>query len=550
LDNATTVLDLVVQMSALKTRAAAAEALAEQLGVKRLLLLVRDPELDVLVPARGFPQTLRAGAAWRSLLARCATPGRYRDEVDLPKGTIQPAIALAVPRAVLVAVGGIPNDSELMLLERLLPMLAATLSAEQCASAAAAEVAQATDTARRAHALAAALDAARAEGAALNAALREEHRRKDEFLAMLAHELRNPLAPLATAIQVLRRAPDDEVIQRQVGVMDRQVGQLSRLVDDLLDLARVSQGRIELRRENLELSDVLTDALETNSTLIDARRHEIVSSLHEEPLWVHADSVRLTQVFANIIHNAAKYTDPGGRIAVSTTREGDEAIVKVSDTGVGIAREMLPHVFDLFVQAPVSYDRSQGGLGIGLTLARTLVELHGGCIWVESDGLTRGSTFVVRLPLAVTACPALSSAMPETKPRVATHGLRVLIVDDNADAADSLGEMLRLLGHQADIAYSGLQALQIAEDADPQLIFLDIGLPKLDGYEVARRLRRTLTRTVRLVALTGYGSDDAKRLSTEAGFDEHVVKPLNLETIQLVLSRVTQGIYQEVGTLD
>lgn len=531
----------MVQMSASETRAAAAEALAARLGARRLLLLVRDPELNVLVPAPGFPQTLRAGSAWRSLLSRCATPGRHSADVDLPKGTSQSAVALAVPQAVIVLLGGAPIESELTLVERLFPMLAATLIAEQRASVAAAEVAQATDTARRAHALADALDAARAEGAALNAALREEHRRKDDFLAMLAHELRNPLAPLATAIEVLKRAPDHDLLQRQVALMGRQVAQLSRLVDDLLDLARVSRGRIELQRKNLRLNDVLMDALETNRALIEARRQQVVPLLHDDTLWVHADNVRLTQVFANIIHNAAKYTDIGGRITVSAAREGDEAIVKIMDTGIGIAREILPHVFDLFVQAPVSFDRAQGGLGIGLTLARTLVELHGGCIRAESDGLNCGSTFVVRLPLTLDAHSALSP-LQETTSHVSTRGLRVLVVDDNADAADSLGEMLQLLGHEVDVAYDGLQALQIAEDGGPQLILLDIGLPELDGYEIARRLRRTVGRAARLVALTGYGSDDAKRLSIEAGFDEHVVKPLDLETIELVLSRVAPDL--------
>lgn len=532
----------MVQMSALETRAAAAEALAAHLGAGRLLLLVRDPELNVLVPAPGFPQTLRAGGAWRSLLSRCVTPGRHLADVDLPKGTSQSAVALAVPQAVLVVLGGTPVESELTLVERLFPMLAATLIAEQRASVAAAEVAQATDTARRAHALAEALDAARAEGATFNAALREEHRRKDDFLAMLAHELRNPLAPLATAIEVLKRAPDHNVLQRQVELMGRQVAQLSRLVDDLLDLARVSRGRIELRRKNLRLNDVLMDALETNRTLFEARRQQVVPLLHDDTLWVHADNVRLTQVFANIIHNAAKYTDMGGRITVSAAREGDEAIVKIMDTGIGIAREILPHVFDLFVQAPVSFDRAQGGLGIGLTLARTLVELHGGCIRAESDGLNCGSTFVVRLPLTLDAHSALPRPLRDDTSRVSTRGLRVLVVDDNVDAADSLGEMLQLLGHEVDVAYDGLQALQIAEDGGPQLILLDIGLPELDGYEIARRLRRTVGRTARLVALTGYGSDDAKRLSIEAGFDEHVVKPLDLETIQLILSRVAPDL--------
>jgi signal transduction histidine kinase/CheY-like chemotaxis protein len=536
-------IDLLIRLASPEDRAEVARQTARRLGADDLVLLVHDPEVGALLPAAGLPQTLNGGPAWRSFLARCDRPGRYTGEVDLPSGTRRSTLAVVCDGVAAVLVGGSQIETEVKVLERLLPLLAATLVAEQRGVTAHAEAAAARDEVQRAHALASALERARAEGSRLNIELREEHRRKDHFLAMLAHELRNPLAPLVSSIELLRRGVLEPMARaQQIEVMARQVGLLSRLVEDLLDVSRVSRGRIELRRERLLVREVVAEAVEGSRPLIEARHHRLDVDLPDESLTIEADRVRLTQVFSNLLHNAAKYTDPGGRLSISVERQGEEVAVSFGDDGVGIAPELLPRIFDLFAQAPVSLDRAQGGLGIGLTLVRALVELHAGSVAADSAGRGRGSTFTVRLPLAEpaaaaapdSAAPDLSRATDGTAPEV----LRVLVVDDNEDAADSVRELLTvLLGHHAEVAYGGAVALQIAPDLDPDLLLLDLGLPEMDGYELARRLRRMVRPSARFVALTGYGSEDDRRRTREAGFDEHLVKPLMLEDLKAAVRR-------------
>ncbi|MDB5924172.1 MAG: hypothetical protein JWN13_3108 [Betaproteobacteria bacterium] len=530
-------LDLIVGLSERSTRKAAAEALASRLGVQTVLLFVSDPALRALIPAPGLPQTLYGGRTWRSFLAGCPAEGRWSGEVELPKGTHRSALAVIAGGTAVVLLGGTPLESAVAELERLLPMLAALLAAEQEAVIAKSEAEASREASRNAHALAAALEAARADAAALNAELRDEHRRKDEFLAMLGHELRNPLSPLVTSIALLRMRADGEgVPPGLVDVMARQTAQLSRLVDDLLDVSRVSRGRIELKRARLLLSDVLQDALEESRQLLHLRRHEVTVSGTEEPLTVNGDRARLVQVFGNLLNNAAKYTDPGGRITLVVLHDKQNAIVQVRDNGIGIAAEMRPRIFDLFAQAPVALGRAEGGLGIGLTLVRTLVELHAGRVTVDSAGVGQGSTFTVSLPLAVTLQPVRNPSIVPLKSKTAETALRVLIVDDNRDAADSMAVLLRLMGHEADVAYDGRTALQLPSKSDADLILLDIGLPGMDGYEVARQLRPTAKRGARLVALTGYGTEEGKLRARDAGFDEHVVKPVSSEKLEQLIS--------------
>lgn len=535
----TSTVALVVALGDPARREEAAGNLACRLGVDRLLLLVRDPALRVLIPAPGFPQTLRAGPAWRAFIARCTDPGRHEADVEFPPGAKTPAVAIVTGGLALVMLGGRPIETELAAVDTLLPLLRVALDAEQDAMLARSQAVDAAGTASRAHALTSALEGARAEAAKLNVELREEQRRKDDFLAMLAHELRNPLTPLVTAIELLRhKRADGRATDRQLDIMSRQLRQLTRLVEDLLDVSRVSHGRVELRRAPVLLAEVLGDAIEASRPLLEARGHSITLELPAEPLQLNADNVRLTQVFSNLVHNAAKYTDAAGRIAVSAERRGDEAVVRVEDNGVGIAAEMLPRVFDLFTQAPVSLARAEGGLGLGLTLVRSLVDLHGGRVTVHSAGLGCGSTFTVSLPLAE-RMPAPLEPPASRRPPIplADQSLRVLIVDDNRDAADSLAEIWRLMGHHPEVAYSGITALQMAGDLEPDLVLLDIGLPELDGYEVARRMRRFLRRDVRFVALTGYGAEEDKRRSREAGFDEHVLKPVSPDALAGIAER-------------
>lgn len=529
-------LDLVVALSAPADRKQAARELALRCGVEDFLLLVRDPQLGSMIPAPGFPKTLSGGPSWRALLRRCAAPGRYQDRVEQPNGTWRTALCLVPDGMAALLLGGNPDLAQVGVIERLMPMLSQMLAAEQQERFASAAAADANGLASRARSLAQALEAARAEHAHLNAKLRDEHRRKDDFLAMLAHELRNPLTPLVTSIELIRRA-GGMASDKHLEIMARQVRHLSRLVEDLLDVSRVSRGRIELRRHPLRLADVVKHALEASGPFLEGRRHRVEVELGDEEIHVHADSVRLAQVFANLLHNAGKYTDPCGSILISAGREGGEAFVQVRDSGAGIEPGMLESVFDLFTQAPMPLERAQGGLGIGLTLVRALVELHGGRVEAHSEGLGRGSTFTVWLPVIESAAVGAPAATAAPSAEASQRPLRVLVVDDNEDAANSMADILRLMGHHAEVAFSGLEAMHMAEDVEPDLVLLDIGLPEIDGFEVARRLRRGTRRQARLVAVTGYGAEDDRRRSGEAGFDEHVVKPVMPEAIAGILER-------------
>jgi signal transduction histidine kinase/ActR/RegA family two-component response regulator len=363
----------------------------------------------------------------------------------------------------------------------------------------------------------------------------EADQRKDEFLAVLAHELRNPLAPIRNTINILRLSSPLPPVAKLWEMMDRQVSHMVRLVDDLLEVSRITRGKIELRREALELSLIIATAVETSRPLIEAGRHELTVSLPPEPLVVDADATRLAQVFANLLNNSAKYTDPGGTISIAAAREGGEVIVAVRDSGVGIRAEALGRVFDMFVQVDGGAQRGPGGLGIGLTLARRLVEMHGGSISAASDGIGAGSVFTVRLPLAATASARAPQA--PTPAAMSAGGPRVLVVDDNRDAADSLGQLLELMGAEVCVVYNGESALEGLVRHRPAIVFLDIGMPHMDGYEVARRMRaQEEARATRLVALTGWGQEKDRRLSAAAGFDHHLTKPPNAEELRELLA--------------
>jgi PAS domain S-box-containing protein len=371
----------------------------------------------------------------------------------------------------------------------------------------------------------------------IEAELRRTNQAKDEFLAMLGHELRNPLAPLLNALHILRLGSDTQGVAEQAWDMaQRQVRHMTRLIDDLLDVSRITRGKIQLRKELTDLGAVVSRAVETSRPLIESRRHELAVKLPQEPVRVQVDTTRLEQIVANLLNNAAKYTEPGGRIWVTAERSGNEAIISVGDTGIGIPTEMLPRIFDMFVQVDRSLDRAQGGLGIGLTLVKSLVEMHGGNVHVRSAGTGQGSEFIVRLPL-----PRGSEVQaPLPAPAVATangKSRRVLVVDDNVDAARSLSMLLQAFGHEVCTAHDGQAALETAASFHPQVVLLDIGLPKLDGYEVARRLRcQPGLEKALLVALTGYGQEGDRRRSEEAGMDWHLVKPVDPAELERILA--------------
>ncbi|MDI1481034.1 GAF domain-containing protein [Polyangium sp. y55x31] len=377
------------------------------------------------------------------------------------------------------------------------------------------------------------------ENARLYDELRNQDRRKDEFLATLAHELRNPLAPIRTGLSLLQMTRDEAQGRRIREMMERQVGHMVRMVDDLLDVSRITRGKVELRKERVEFRAVLESALETSRPLIETAKHVLSVSLPSEPLYLSADPTRLSQILANLLNNAAKYTPAGGDIRVTATSEGGHVVVRVEDTGVGIPAEMLPRVFDMFTQVGRSIDRAQGGLGIGLTLVRRLVELHGGTVEAASDGPSRGSIFTVRLPLGAAEEAQAENPSGDAPSKGAAGGLKVLVVDDNVDGAESLAELLQLTGHTTEVAHTGPSALVAARAFEPDVVFLDIGLPGMTGYEVAQRLRaeEALGRVV-LVALTGWGTEEDRRQAREAGFDYHLTKPVDLEEVQRIVDGV------------
>ena len=369
-------------------------------------------------------------------------------------------------------------------------------------------------------------------------ALRSADRSKDEFLATLAHELRNPLAPIRNALEIMRLTREPQTLESARHIIERQLQQMIHLVDDLLDISRITQGKIELRPDRIDLLTVLQNAVETSRPLIEARRQELTLQLPPaESLTVRADSTRLVQVIANLLNNAAKYTPEGGRIVLAAWRDAGQAVVTVEDSGLGIPAPMLPRVFDMFAQVDRSLERSQGGLGIGLALVKKLVEMHGGSVHAESEGENRGSRFTVRVP---TISGASGSAHPRALPRAALPhlGTRVLIVDDNVDSASSLATMFQLLGCRTVVAHDGLAAVREAETFVPDLAVLDIGLPGISGHEAARRIRQLPSgRTTLLVAVSGWGQDADRRRSIAAGFDHHLVKPVDIEALQQMLPR-------------
>jgi PAS domain S-box-containing protein len=363
--------------------------------------------------------------------------------------------------------------------------------------------------------------------------LRSASRQKDEFLAMLAHELRNPLASISNVSELLRRAfASDPKTRGALAILQRQIGQLTHLVDDLLDVSRIAQGRINLTKETIEIGTVIDQAVETVQPLVKEKSHRLNILKPCSPVYVNGDSARLVQSLGNILHNAAKYTDAGGEIAVSVHELDGDLAIAVRDSGVGIAPDLLLNVFDLFVQSPRTLDRSQGGLGIGLTVVKRLIQMHGGTVCAKSAGPGCGSTFTIHLPTVPAPSASESKDVHCTAPP-----RRVLVVDDNEDAANSMAGLLRLEGHDVSTAYGAEDALTAVEQLKPEVVLLDIGLPQMDGYEVARRLRiRHATACPRLIALTGYGQAEDKARALATGFSGHLTKPVDHEQLRRALS--------------
>ena len=369
--------------------------------------------------------------------------------------------------------------------------------------------------------------------------LKDGDRRKDEFLAMLAHELRGPLAPLRNMLEIMKRAAGDgDILQQARSTMERQLSQLVRLVDDLIDVSRITRNKLELRKERVELASVIEQAVETCRPLAESNEHEVTVTLPPKSIQLNGDPVRLSQIFSNLINNACKYTEPGGRVWLTTDRQGSDVLISVKDNGTGIPPEMLPRIFEMFTQADRTLERSQGGLGIGLTLVKQLVEMHDGTVEALSDGPGLGSEFVVRLPIFVELhdakrTPIPTSAVQSTPPR------RVLVVDDNRDSAASLALLLKITGNETLVACDGLEAIEAAEQFHPDMVLLDIGLPKMNGFDACRHIReQAWGKNMVLVALTGWGQEEDRIKSKDAGFDHHLIKPVEFDTLMRMLGEL------------
>jgi signal transduction histidine kinase/CheY-like chemotaxis protein len=540
-------LDLFVGLANADARSRIAAELAQRAGAEALYAFVPDRELNnTLVPAPGFAPSVSGGRGWRELLRSCAveTSQVERAEVAYPDHARRaPAVALKYTGLVLVLVGGAPepNGEVGRAATVVAPLLAALLGAEARELIAVGNLQVSREASRQAASLATALDHTRGElerqAESLRAArTRAEHasRVKDEFLAMLGHELRNPLSPIVTALHLLRRKG---TTSRELEIIERQVDHLTRLVDDLLDVARITQGKVELRNERVSISDVAQRAIEMASPLFERKRQRLVVNGALAELHVVADPARLAQVVSNLLTNACRYSPEGACVTVSAARADNLVRLSVRDEGRGIEPGMTEAIFESFVQAKQSVDRRTGGLGLGLAIVRSLVTMLGGRVWAESAGVGSGSEFIVELPLCDTAVIAPLASARDLALQPGMERARIMVVDDNEDAAELLSESLRRAGHDIRTAHDAHAALELARSFEPRVVLLDIGLPVMDGYEVAQQLRALSSgRPLDLIAITGYGQPADRERALKSGFSDHFVKPVSVtDILQAVL---------------
>lgn len=550
-------IEIFSQVQSFENRQAGLGALAAYAKATEAVLFGKDPEINIFLPAQGQPQTLRHGKEWQAFVNKTVDhPFLVGQLHSQQTGDIHSACGIADKDrlAVIVLLGADFSKEILDHIAALLPLVGAKLVAERAAMSATGHAAAAREANRYASSLNTALDINRRElQKALERAeqelisrhkaeekLKEADRRKDEFLAMLAHELRNPLAPIRMAAHLLKLpSPGKNQSDKASEIIERQVSHMTSLLDDLLDVSRVTRRLIVLSEEVLDLRSVVSDAIEQARPLIEVREHQLGSDLPHCPIMVKGDPTRLVQIIANLLNNAAKYTQPKGRLSLKLALEDNEAKLSVSDNGIGIDEKLLPYIFDLFTQAERSSDRTQGGLGIGLALVKNLVELHGGEVSASSDGQGKGSEFTVRLPMLKPSELQAESKEKGMKFQAQESQWPVLVVDDNVDAADTLAAFFEALGHKAIVAYHAYKAIELAKSENPTVLILDIGLPDMDGYELAKTLRKLpQTADATLIALTGYGQKEDQERAFNAGFDYHFVKPLDFVRLSALLNKV------------
>lgn len=529
------------------------EQLARYAGVARVMVFGKDAEVGMFLPAPGLPQTLRSGGRWQTFLRQCAKSGSAHASVPLAENAADSPVwgdSDSSGTAIVVYLETQPAAEARAAIAALLPLLGAKLSGERAELAAAGLAAAASDSNRRSKELNKALDASRRELQAAyqlaknelvsrreaEARLRDADRRKDEFLAMLAHELRNPLAPISMAARILGMEKlTRERIKQTSEIIERQIGHMTSLLDDLLDVSRVTRGLVTLMPELHSIGAIVNDAVEQARPLFGLRNQRLTLALSASAAQVRGDGTRLVQVLANLLNNASKYTPRGGSIELELTQDATTVQIVVRDNGIGIDAKLLPDIFDLFVQGERSPERAQGGLGLGLALVKKLVEQHQGSVIAASKGPGAGSEFTVRLPLAHGVAQVKKPCEPGS---AVGSGKDILIVDDNVDAADTLSLFLSTVGHRLRVAYEGSTAIGMVEQSPPDILLLDIGLPDIDGYELARQVRaQPRTAGAILVALTGYGQPADRERSLAAGFNHHLTKPVDAAALLRLLER-------------
>lgn len=540
-----------------ETRRQAAHELADFMAVEDVLFFGKDGEIDAFLPALGMPQTLRNGRQWHAFLKQCATQGNFTATIfDVESARDIPATGMLdkFGLSITVFLGNLPAPEKLETVLPLLPMLGAKIVTERSALVAAGLAASARDASQRADALNLALDSSRrelqsayelaeTELAARREAeikLKEADRRKDDYLAMLAHELRNPLAPIDMAAQILKMSESGSQQVRLAGeIINRQVGHITNLLDALLDVSRITRGLVTLEKTAVEFNSIVAEAIEQVQSLVKSRQHVLELALSEQAIAVLGDRTRLVQIVTNLLTNAARYTPPGGKISLSLQGDGDNAILAVRDNGIGIEQTLMPYIFDTFAQGKRSIARSEGGLGLGLGIVKKLAELHGGVVHAHSAGAGKGSEFVVTIPrLFMTFShaerPPLNALIKGPRKM-----RRLMIVDDNRDAAEVLAIFLQELQYEVSVFYDAKSALEMLRKESPDVLLLDIGLPDMDGYELAKRIKSFphASKTV-LIALTGYGKTEDQKRSKESGFSHHLTKPADTGKLLNLLSEI------------